>query len=88
MLDAASDKPVVGEGSKGDGLDLPIFLVQVGSGGDDLIVDQADHEDAALGLLPPESVDQQALVVVGHREVNNPDDFLKVDLPQQHFGGD
>ena len=63
---SAGDKSVVGMRSEGYGFNLPILFVEVGGGGNDGEVDEIDHEDTTLGLFAPQSVDQEAIVVVGN----------------------
>ena len=42
--------------------------MEVGGSADDGKVDEINHEDATLGLLAPQSGDEEAIVVVGDGE--------------------
>ena len=87
-FNSAGDKPVIGMRGKRNGFDLPVLLVQVGGGGNDGEVDEIDHEDAALGLLAPQSVDEEAVVVVGDGEIDDAGYLLEVELGEEQFGAD
>ena len=73
---------------EGYSFDLPVLLVEVGGGGDDGEVDEVDHEDAALGLLTPQSIDEESVVVVGDAEVDDAGYLLEVELGEEQFGTD
>ena len=73
---------------EGYGFDLPVLLMEVGGSGDDGEVDEVDHEDATLGLLAPQSVDEESVVVVGDGEVDDASYLLEVELGKEQFGTD